>query len=1004
MKINNIFGVGIIFALFVAVLQIGIVTASYTVATLSANTLSVTVGSNVLLTASATGYNTVPPNTILWSWYMVPGTNSINITNIEKYRLFKNTPLTSNNSYIFTPTKPGQYNFQVQSNGESTQTCTGSNCNHAITSSDTVTILVSAPASTPLTVNNLLSLGIGSNTQVINNLQTLDYNSLAPFYIEGNGLASGGTAPLSLTYTLIYPNGTSCTVGTTNTASYQTKVIGSGDGFKCQIQGPNPLDLTPPPGTYTVTLTATDSATHNNIASNTMSFTVYYPNVVGSSTYPTPQIDQGQSYSISDAETAGLSPYTYTWYEKTPSSVVIVAPNSVSTPETSSYLFKTTSTTPVGPYSFYANVIDNTQFPLMVTTLSEPIIVNSDPTVTLSPSTDLINGEESVTLMATGSGGTPLCSDCINYPTYTYAWYYNYKSGNVLIPSETSNTFTFSNSIPGTYNISVSITDGKGYTANSIPSVITVMGQFNAYSYLTLSNMPIKPLPTTLDINQSANVYGHLIVNNGIPPATGSFLSIISPSGSSCNIISSGSGGTGGAYQSIVAGYDARCFNVLIPGTYTVNMAASDSNSPPQKILTSNTFIVYSDPVLTTPSVSNSIVDQGQTSNIMIQSASGGLSPYTYQWYSESQGSTQFSTVGSSTSSNTPYTFITGSSVSPGTYLFESNVIDNTELPYAINSPTASVQVYSAPTVSTPIPNNAILNVGQSVVYTTILNGGVGPFTVTLINNGITVNTIIEPKGFNGIVTFGANIPSLGAQTFSVNAIDEGTTTPYTFNSLSNTILVNSDPTVSLTPSSSSVTTKSSVILTAKVSGGTLPYTYAWYNDTSGSNTLISGVTSNILTVTQSTAGTYKYSVNVNSANMIVESNVATISFSAPTTSTIITTQNTGFNSPVAPTTITPAAPPSSIPTTTVKPITHTQPNITTTNTTNTTKKNTTKSTNTTNVTKKTPTTTVLATTVATTAFPWWIILLLLLIIILILLYYYYNKKKQNKTTNKGKK
>ncbi len=148
---------------------------------------------------------------------------------------------------------------------------------------------------------------------------------------------------------------------------------------------------------------------------------------------------------------------------------------------------------------------------------------------------------------------------------------------------------------------------------------------------------------------------------------------------------------------------------------------------------------------------------------------------------------------------------------------------------YGSNTVTLSntITIDPAPSSTTPLPSNVMLDSGQYVTYNTILSGGTGPFTVNLMNGGTVVNTIIEPAGFSGTITFGSNIPVQGAQTFNIIATDTGTSTPFVSNSISNTIEVNPDlSTPTISASNTLVDAGQYVNFAAYETGGTLPYTY----------------------------------------------------------------------------------------------------------------------------------------------------------------------------------
>jgi hypothetical protein len=77
-------------------------------------------------------------------------------------------------------------------------------------------------------------------------------------------------------------------------------------------------------------------------------------------------------------------------------------------------------------------------------------------------------------------------------------------------------------------------------------------------------------------------------------------------------------------------------------------------------------------------------------------------------------------------------------------------------------------------------------------------------------------------------------------------------------------IIQGGSPSVTVSPSSVSVPSGTSFTLTANVGGGTSPYTYQWYNATSGTGIPIASATSSTYTATAgSAAGTFDYYVTV---------------------------------------------------------------------------------------------------------------------------------------------
>jgi hypothetical protein len=98
-----------------------------------------------------------------------------------------------------------------------------------------------------------------------------------------------------------------------------------------------------------------------------------------------------------------------------------------------------------------------------------------------------------------------------------------------------------------------------------------------------------------------------------------------------------------------------------------------------------------------------------------------------------------------------------------------------------------TLQIDPRPIANQLTASNVVLGAGQTTTFNVLISGGQGPFTVNLIaSNGIVVSSITGAT--QGIVTFAAITPPAGPQSYNVIGIDQGTTTPYTFNSVANVI------------------------------------------------------------------------------------------------------------------------------------------------------------------------------------------------------------------------
>jgi hypothetical protein len=97
-------------------------------------------------------------------------------------------------------------------------------------------------------------------------------------------------------------------------------------------------------------------------------------------------------------------------------------------------------------------------------------------------------------------------------------------------------------------------------------------------------------------------------------------------------------------------------------------------------------------------------------------------------------------------------------------------------------------------------------------------------------------------------------------------------------------VIQGGSPSVTVSPSSVSLLPGTGFTLTADVSNGTSPYTYQWYNATSGTGIPIAGATSSTYTATAgSTAGTFDYFVKVTDLeSKTVQSSNSVVTVSLP--------------------------------------------------------------------------------------------------------------------------
>ncbi len=286
------------------------------------------------------------------------------------------------------------------------------------------------------------------------------------------------------------------------------------------------------------------------------------------------------------------------------------------------------------------------------------------------------------------------------------------------------------------------------------------------------------------------------------------------------------------------------------PGTYyAIDQLADDATTP--EIADSpptGNFVVYANPSVTQFSLTTSTTyDVGQTVtyNVIV---SNGVGPFTINLMTNGAVANSISGI----SAGTP-TLISNALASTSDTSFNVVVTDtgsaNAIAYYTFNSITNTINVNAAPTLTSFLPSNAVLDQGQALTFNVISNGGTGPFTYNLFyyNPGpLLANTITQSAGFNGLVTFTALHPGGPASyTYNVVATDTGTSTAFVFRSASNTVTIGAAPTLtSLTPSATSINQGQSVTYNVLLDGGVGPYTVNLINVNTNTvvNTIIAPV------------------------------------------------------------------------------------------------------------------------------------------------------------------
>src|SRR5208283_5549743 len=459
---------------------------------------------------------------------------------------------------------------------------------------------------------------------------------------------------------------------------------------------------------------------------------------------------------------------------------------------------------------------------VVANSVNSVITVNSKPAITLSPSTSTIDTGNSVIFSNTVTGGTL---------PFTYAYTYSPSTG----VSQSGNTFTFANA--GTYNFFETVTDNAGIVANSVNSVITV----NNHPSITLS-------PSTASIDTGNSVTFSNTVTGGTLPFTYAYT--YSPStgvSQSGNTFTFANAGTYNFFETVTdnAGIVANSVNSVI----TVNNHPSITLSPSTSSIDTGNSVTFSNTV------------------------TGGTLPFTYAYtYSPSTGVSQ--------SGNT-FTF-----ANAGTYNFFETVTDNAGI--VANSVNSVITVNNHPSI-TLSPSTSSIDTGNSVTFSNTVTGGTLPFTYAYTYSP---STGVSQSG--NTFTFA----NAGTYNFFETVTDNA---GIVANSVNSVITVNNHPSITLSPSTASIDTGNSVTFSNTVTGGTLPFTYAYTYSPS------TGVSQSGNTFTFANAGTYNFFETVtdnagivaNSVNSVITVNNHPSITLSPSTASIDTGNSVTFSNTV---------------------------------------------------------------------------------------------------------
>jgi hypothetical protein len=312
---------------------------------------------------------------------------------------------------------------------------------------------------------------------------------------------------------------------------------------------------------------------------------------------PSPVVmDFGQSQLLISSVSGGTSPYSYQWF---------LNGTAVSGSMNSSWTLIPIS---AGYYNVYVNVTDSVNFTAKSNITNAT--VNAAPSVTVSPSSFVIDVGQFKTFTATVTGGT--------YP-FSYQWYLN----GVSVLDATSSSWNFTPSAAGSNTVYVMVTD------NASTPVKAQSNTANATVNPALSVAISSPIATT-DAGLTASLSAS--ANGGTEPIRIQwYLNGIAVTGA-----------TSLAFMYVPT--SSGTFNIYVVATDGVDFNATSLSS---EIKVNNRTLITN---FNVPPLSSSMLYSNNEVNASVL-ISGGSSPYTYEWYLNGVN------VGNTTSPNYTYVF-----------------------------------------------------------------------------------------------------------------------------------------------------------------------------------------------------------------------------------------------------------------------------------------------------------------------------------------------------------
>ncbi|MCE3278393.1 MAG: Immunoglobulin-like repeat containing protein domain [Bacteroidetes bacterium] len=451
------------------------------------------------------------------------------------------------------------------------------------------------------------------------------------------------------------------------------------------------------------------------------------------------------------------------------------------------------------------------------------VTVNAKPTASVTPSPATVCAGNDLALNGNPTGGSGTYS--------SHAW--TGVGAASLTAGTATSTPTFNNSIAGSYALTYTVTDNNGCSGTATRTVLVNANPSSS----------INPSPASVCEGIDLNLNGNPTEGSGIYTSH-------SWSGNGSAFLTSGSSGATPTYNHGTA------------GSYTLIYTVTDNNGC---IGSATTNVTVNDNPVTNIAPFPASVCAG--SNLLLNAnPTGGSGTYsTHDWTGIGASSL---ITGSATASPT------FNNSSAGNYLLNYSVTDNNG---CIGTSSTTVSVNSNPTASIS-PSPATVCSGVDLVLNGDPSGGSGIYTLNnWIGTGassLTSNATTAAPTFNNLVAGNYSL------TYSVTD-NQGCS-----GSATTTVLVNSNPSVTISPSPAIVCAGTNLVMNGNPSGGSGTYSSHVWTGT-GAGSLIAGSSTDSPTFNNSTGGSYSLIYTVTDNNGCIDSASANLTVNANPTASI---------------------------------------------------------------------------------------------------------------------